>query len=191
MLPALPRVSICLTRVRPLQRRRSTGSLSRAATRSRANDTVNYAYDANHRLATKTDAIGTVFTYSYDGFNRLLTISVGGSRLRTYTYDQNAIDSTYSQNVNGRLATVTYPVISYDVLNQTRQGTTTFTEMFSYTADGAVAGKRLRVTKTNPYGTEADADRGRRSEHGVCLQRGREAGERNAWTGCGSFLPDS
>jgi len=117
------------------------------------NGTVTYTYDSNHRLATKTDAIGTVFTHAYDGFNRLLTISVGGSPLRTYTYDQNTIDSTYSQNVNGRLATVTYPVISYDVATSSRQGTTTFTDMFSYTAYGAVAGKRLRVTKTNPYGT--------------------------------------
>ena len=81
------------------------------------------------------------------------SISVGGTPLRTYTYEQNTIDSTYSQNVNGRLATITYPTVSYDVLNQSRQGTTTFTDMFSYTAYGAVAGKRLRVTKTNPYGT--------------------------------------
>jgi len=69
---------------------------------------VTYTYDSNHRLATKTDAIGTQFTYTYDGFARLLTISAGGNILRTYTYDQNTIDSAYSQNINGRLATVTY-----------------------------------------------------------------------------------
>jgi len=118
------------------------------------NATVTYTYDSNHRLATKTDAIGTQFTYTYDAFARLLTISAGGNILRTYTYDQNTIDSAYSQNINGRLATITYPVISYDPqTNQTRQGTTTFTDMFSYTPYGAIAGKRLRVTKTNPYGT--------------------------------------
>jgi len=31
------------------------------------------------------------------------------------------------------------------------QGSTTFTDMFSYTQPGQVAGKRLRVTKTAPY----------------------------------------
>jgi RHS repeat-associated protein len=83
--------------------------------------------------------------------NRLLTLTANGATLRTYTYDANTIDSSYSQNVRGRLATITYPVISYDVGDQSPQGTTTFTDMFSYWPSGQIIGKRLRVTKVNPY----------------------------------------
>jgi RHS repeat-associated protein len=42
-------------------------------------------------------------------------------------------------------------VISYNVAGQSQQGTTTFTDMFSYWASGQIKGKRLRVTKVNPY----------------------------------------
>jgi len=114
------------------------------------NGTVTYTY-SNHLLATKTDAAGNTFTYAYDLLNRLQTVSVGGSALRTYTYDANAIDATYSQYTLGRLATVTYPAINYDAEVNGRSGSTTFTDMFSYARPGAIVGKRLRVTKTNPY----------------------------------------
>jgi RHS repeat-associated protein len=115
------------------------------------NGTVIYTYNANHTLATKTDANGTVFNYSYDPMNRPVTLTVNGVSLRTYTYDANSIDPSYSQHTFGRLATITYPLISYDVAGQSPQGTTTFTDMFSYTGPGQIAGKRLRVTKVNPY----------------------------------------
>jgi RHS repeat-associated protein len=119
------------------------------------NGTVIYTYDSFHRLATKTDANGTQlgysFSYTYDAMNRLLTVAANGVTLRTYTYDSNTIDSSYSQNTAGRLATITYPVISYDVTSGAPQGTTTFTDMFSYWPSGQIIGKRLRVTKTNPF----------------------------------------
>jgi RHS repeat-associated protein len=114
------------------------------------NGTVSYTY-SNHLLATKTDAAGNQFTYAYDSLHRLQTVSANGNVLRTYTYDANTIDASYSQNVLGRLATVTYPVINYDGDPSGLQGSTTFTDMFSYKPAGAIIGKRLRVTKTNTY----------------------------------------
>lgn len=83
------------------------------------NGTVTYTYDSRHRLIGKQDAKGVQqgysFTYSYeDQFNRLLSVSANGVTLRTYTYDSNFIDSTYSANVLGRLATISYPAVGYD-----------------------------------------------------------------------------
>jgi YD repeat-containing protein len=79
------------------------------------NGTVSYTYNADHTLATKTDAKGQVFTFGYDVYKRVTTISVGGNVLRTYSYDTNSIDSSYSWNSAGRLTTITYPAINYDV----------------------------------------------------------------------------
>jgi RHS repeat-associated protein len=114
------------------------------------NGTVSYTY-SNHLLSTKTDAAGNQFTYGYDPLHRLTSVSANGSVLRTYTYDTNTIDASYSTYTAGRLATVTYPAYTYDAQVNGQQGTTTFTDMFSYSQPGAVVGKRLRVTKTNPY----------------------------------------
>jgi RHS repeat-associated protein len=121
------------------------------------NGTVFYTYNAIHKLATKVDVRGTHFAYTYDSFNRLHTVEApAGNVLRTYTYDANAIDPTYtsnpgfSSNVNGRLATIEYPASSYDVVAGWPQGSTQFTEMFSYSPAGTVTGKRLRVTKVQP-----------------------------------------
>ena len=63
----------------------------------------------------------------------------------------NQQNASYSQNAKGRLATVTYPAINYHASPGGQQGSTTFTDMFSYETYGAIVGKRLRVTKTNPY----------------------------------------
>ncbi|HLG96093.1 MAG TPA: RHS repeat-associated core domain-containing protein [Bryobacteraceae bacterium] len=109
------------------------------------NGTVSYTYDSQMRLSTKTDAKGQVFTYAYDGYNRLTSISVGGTVLRTYVYDTNPDDGNYSQYAAGRLTEVKYPAINYS--DGISPASTMFTDMFSYTPAGQVAGKRLRVTK--------------------------------------------
>src|SRR4029077_7843431 len=36
--------------------------------------------------------------------------------LRTYGYDTNSIDSSYSQNAQGRLTTITYAPVNYEVV---------------------------------------------------------------------------
>ena len=81
-----------------------------------------------------------------------LQVSVGGNALRTYIYDSNPDDPNYSQYTAGRLTEIQYPAINYQV-PAGNSATTTFTDMFSYTQAGEIAGKRLRVAKTNPYQT--------------------------------------
>jgi YD repeat-containing protein len=115
------------------------------------NGTVSYTYNSDHTLNTKTDAKGQVFTYTYDGYKRLLTITVGSTLLRTYSYDTNPYDGTYSQYSAGRLTAIQNAPINYEVYFGSPQGSTTFTDMFTYTQPGQVGGKRLRVTKVQPY----------------------------------------
>jgi len=112
---------------------------------------VTYTYNADHTLNTKTDAKGQVFTYAYDGYKRPLTVSVGGNVLRTYSYDTNPYDANYSQYSAGRLTAIQYAPITYEVYYGSPQGSTTFTDMFTYAQPGQVGGKRLRVTKVQPY----------------------------------------
>jgi len=92
-----------------------------------------------------------VFTYAYDALKRLYTVSVGGNVLRTHSYDTNPYDANYSQYSAGRLTAIQYAPINYAVASDGSQGSTTFTDMFSYAQPGSIAGKRLRVTKTAPY----------------------------------------
>ncbi len=66
----------------------------------------------------------------------------------TYSYDTNPYDSSFSQNVLGRLAAVQYKGGYKSGASPTCD--TTFTEMYSYSAAGAVLKKRLRVTRTLP-----------------------------------------
>ncbi len=76
---------------------------------------------------------------------------MGGNVLRTNVYDANPDDPSYSQHTVGRLAEIKYPAITYQTFPGDHDSTTMFTDMFSYHPAGAVTGKRLRVTKTNPY----------------------------------------
>jgi YD repeat-containing protein len=115
------------------------------------NGTVTYTYNADHTLNTKTDAKSQVFTYSYDGYQRLKTVSAGGNLLRTYYYDTNQFDLNYSHFSAGRLTAIQYAPINYEVYFGSPQGSTTFTDMFTYTQPGQIGGKRLRVTKVQPY----------------------------------------
>jgi RHS repeat-associated protein len=70
----------------------------------------------------------------------------------TYSYDTNPYDCAYSQYSAGRLTAIQYAAINYDVVVNEPAGSTTFTDMFTYAKAGQVAGKRLRVTKVQPYG---------------------------------------
>ncbi len=129
----------------------TVGALLLSATNPE-NGTVSYTYNTDMTLATKTDAKGQVFSYSYDGYKRLTQVSVGAAVLRNYVYDSNPDDSSYSGPYTaGRLTEIKYPAILYSASPGGPQASTTFTDMFSYTQAGALAGKRLRVTKTNPY----------------------------------------
>ena len=76
---------------------------------------------------------------------------MAGTTLRTYSYDTNPYDANYSQYSAGRLTAVQYAAINYEVYFGSPQGSTTFTDMFSYTQPGQIGGKRLRVTKVQPY----------------------------------------
>lgn len=88
--------------------------------------------------------------YGYDDYQRLIQVRyypvAGGSEDAAaqvnITYDTNTVDSSYSQYAVGRMTTRRYTV-----------GGRTFTDMYSYTQAGQVAGKRLRVTQTfgEPY----------------------------------------
>ncbi len=53
-----------------------------------------------------------------------------------YAYDTNAIDPGFGQNLQGRVATVSYPMCG--------SAYTSMTEMYSYTASGQMTKKRLR-----------------------------------------------
>ncbi|MBZ5610115.1 MAG: hypothetical protein LAP38_17780, partial [Acidobacteriia bacterium] len=54
----------------------TVGALLLSATNPE-NGTVNYTYNTDMTLATKTDAKGQVFGYSYDSYKRLTQVSVG------------------------------------------------------------------------------------------------------------------
>ncbi|HTS46968.1 MAG TPA: RHS repeat-associated core domain-containing protein [Bryobacteraceae bacterium] len=144
---SMPRGSTTQTRTFNYTSGNSVGALLLSATNPE-NGTVSYTYDTYKRLATKTDAKGQVFNYTYDLYNRLTQMSVGSTTLRTYVYDTNSDDSNYSQYPAGRLVEIKYPAVGYSVDTSGTPGSTMFTDMFSYTQAGQVAGKRLRVTQT-------------------------------------------
>jgi RHS repeat-associated protein len=121
------------------------------------NGTVSYTYNSYQKVATKTDAAGQQTQYSYDGNARLTQVrhytlaAGGGSQLGedtcqqvNYYYDTNPFDGSYSQNVIGRLAAVTYQNSSFWPYYTCD---TTFTEMYTYNSAGARTGKRLRGSR--------------------------------------------
>ncbi len=145
---SMPRSSGTQTRTFNYTSGTTVGALLLSATNPE-NGTVTYTYDTNKRLATKTDAKGQAFNYTYDSYNRLTQISVGSTVLRTYVYDSNPDDSYFSQNGLGRLVEIKYPAIAESWPSTCQASTSTvFTDMFSYTQAGQVAGKRLRVGVT-------------------------------------------
>ncbi len=105
--------------------------------------TTSYTYNADGTLATK----GTT-SYTYDAYKRVTSRTVSGQSCQTvnYYYDSNTFDGSFTQNGWGRLTAVEYksPLESGCEL---WQGGTKLIEMYSYTAAGLVAKKRLRVIK--------------------------------------------
>jgi RHS repeat-associated protein len=115
------------------------------------NGTVSYTYTWYGAVATKTDAKNQQVRYTYDDYRRLTQVSYyywfwtgqwmedTAARV-TVGYDTNSVDGTYSQYASGRTTTRTYTINGR-----------TFTDMYSYTQAGQVAGKRLRVAQGSVY----------------------------------------
>jgi RHS repeat-associated protein len=120
------------------------------------NGTVNYAYTANGKLYTKTDAKGQQIVYTYDAYLRLTQIqrfpTPGNEDVcqRTlFYYDTNPVDGSFSQYAFGRPTATQYgaPVASGNYCPNGLPNTVpyTFTEQYSYTQAGLVTKKRLAV----------------------------------------------
>ncbi|MBV9399757.1 MAG: RHS repeat-associated core domain-containing protein, partial [Bryobacterales bacterium] len=136
-----------------------SGNLLMSATNPE-NGTVSYTYNSYNKVATRTDAKGQQVVYTYDGYARLTKVQrypqgtanpEDGCQQENYYYDSNPFDSTYSQNVLGRLAAVQY--MGGAAPNPASPGlppvcNTSFTEMYSYSVPGGVTAKRLRVART-------------------------------------------
>jgi RHS repeat-associated protein len=124
------------------------------------NGTVSYSYNANNKIATKTDAKGQAVAYTYDGLNRLTQVQryptgFSGSedtcQRETYTYDNNTVTANYSQYVAGRLATVQYFAPPTGVPSQGTSCGATITEQYSYNQAGAKTNKGLLLQRTLQY----------------------------------------
>ena len=117
---------------------------------------VNYTYNSDNTVATKTDAKGQKVAYSYDGYQRATLIqrlpdgvNEDLCQRTTISYDFNNVDPSFGQNLWGRPTVVVSgqpgcPVIN---LNPTPNASA-FSEMYSYTAAGLMTKKRLRVTRS-------------------------------------------
>ena len=116
--------------------------------------TVTYTYNANQTLATKTDAKGQQFSYSYDSYNRLTQIKLGTNVLRTFMYDNNTLDTSFSQNSQGRLVAVQHPQSTFTAVGSS-PGAVQFTEMYSYTQSGQISKKRLQGNETGSNGSSS------------------------------------
>jgi RHS repeat-associated protein len=111
-------------------------------------------YNSDGTLASQTDAKGQKHVYTRDTYKRIVSVNrydaagaLQPNDSYAYYYDTNPFDSSFSQNVQGRLAAVQWGSAN------TLSGL--FTEMYSYTASGQLAAKRLRLNRgTN----DADLD---------------------------------
>ena len=122
------------------------------------NGTVSYAYNSDKTLATKTDAKNQQVQYTYDTYHRVTVVKRGildpnngyqfaedTCQRETYSYDTNPYDGSFSQYSLGRLTAVQYKGGSQTL----GSCPTTFIDMFSYSQAGAVAKKRLRITRSS------------------------------------------
>ena len=112
------------------------------------NGTVTYTYNQDGTVATKTDAKNQKIVYTYDSYKRVTEIQrfksngVEDVTQRTnYYYD--SYDS-YGQNLQGRLAAVTYTAGTWDSAGDELS----FKEKYSYTPAGLPIGKHLEWTGT-------------------------------------------
>jgi RHS repeat-associated protein len=134
----MPRATGTQTRTFNYTTGTTVGTLLLSATNPE-NGTVSYTYNTDKTLATKTDALNQQFSYTYDSYKRVTQINVGQTVIRQFYYDTNPLDSSFSQNIAGRLAAVQNGV--------TTNGDTFF-EMYSYTQPGEVTKKRLRLSRS-------------------------------------------
>ncbi len=104
------------TQTRTFNYRATPGAYLLSATNPE-NGTVNYTYNSDSTLATKTDAKGQQVQYSYDSYKRVNQIRrypvTGGAedpaQRTSFYYDSNPFDGgAYSHYTAGRLAAVQY-----------------------------------------------------------------------------------
>jgi RHS repeat-associated protein len=113
------------------------------------NGTVNYTYNGDGNLTTKTDAKGQKIVYTWDSSKRLTQVQhypAPGNvedvcQRVTYYYDADPFSGAFSQYAWGRRTGVEYGCgLGYSMtLHQ-------FRERYSYTPGGLVTRKRLTVT---------------------------------------------
>jgi len=101
----MPRATGTQTRTFNYTTGTTVGTLLLSATNPE-NGTVTYTYNTDKTLATKTDALNQQFSYTYDSYKRITQINLGQTVIRQFYYDSNPVDSTFSQNIAGRLAAV-------------------------------------------------------------------------------------
>jgi RHS repeat-associated protein len=114
------------------------------------NGTVNYTYNGDGNLATKTDAKGQKIVYTWDYYKRLSQVQhypAPGNiedvcQRVTYYYDVDPFSGAYSQYGWGRRTGVEYKSCSINNVLISPQ----FQERYSYTPGGLVTKKRLTVT---------------------------------------------
>ncbi len=104
-----------------------------------------------------TDTKNQRAVYSYDTYGRVTMVKRGTMSGTTFTedpaqrttlgWDTNTLNSTYSANLLGRLATVQYSGTNGG-LNQPADA---YADMYSYTAAGLVAAKGMQITRQVPY----------------------------------------
>ncbi len=131
------------------------------------NGTITYTYNANNKIATKTDAKGQVVKYTYDSYARLtevqrypqgLSNAEDTCQQEQYFYDTNPFDSSYSgQYSAGRPTAIQSYGGSSTYSNGSGNCDTTFIEMYNYSQPGGKIGKRLRLTRTIEIGHAAPA----------------------------------
>ena len=131
------------------------------------NGTVSYTYNANNKIATKTDAKGQVVKYTYDAQARLtevqrypqgLSNAEDTCQQEQYFYDSNPFDSSYSGSyTSGRLTAVQYYGGSSTYNYGASACDTTFIEMYNYSQPGGKIGKRLSLQRSLEIGNAAPA----------------------------------
>jgi len=127
------------------------------------NGTVNYTYNANGKLASKSDAKGQQIVYTYDAYLRLTQIqryptpgNEDPCQRTLFYYDTNPFNGSFSQYAYGRPTATQY--------KSSCASPYLFTEQYSYTQAGLVTSKRLAVTagtRTVNLDTSQTYDNGR------------------------------
>ena len=108
--------------------------------------TTTYTYNTDGTMHTKSLANNAVTTYSYDGYGRSTGWSGNSGNGTAVVWDQNTIGnpnlSTFTSNAYGRVAYKTMSCPGF-------YPTYTCAELFTYTASGHVAGKKIAVYNGN------------------------------------------